>query len=94
MLNALHERATSHRNHFIAIIVVIILFRCLFVIRFNTRFESNRDARFAAGRRFFDQLTSQDQKLGNPYAYDFNETWRVQVDFQSGSGNSSTIGFV
>jgi hypothetical protein len=27
------------------------------------------------------------------YAYDFNETWRVQIDFQSGSGNSSTIGF-
>ena len=27
------------------------------------------------------------------YAYDFNETWRVQVDFQSGSDNSSTIGF-
>src|SRR5712692_4971906 len=27
------------------------------------------------------------------YAYDFNQTWRVQVDFQSGSGNSSTIGF-
>jgi hypothetical protein len=27
------------------------------------------------------------------YAYDFNETWRVQVDFQSGSENSSTIGF-
>jgi hypothetical protein len=27
------------------------------------------------------------------YAYDFNKTWRVQVDFQSGSGNSSTIGF-
>ena len=27
------------------------------------------------------------------YAYDFNETWRVQVDWQSGSGNSSTIGF-
>jgi len=27
------------------------------------------------------------------YAYDFNETWRGQVDFQSGSGNSSTIGF-
>lgn len=26
------------------------------------------------------------------YAYDFNETWRVQLDFQSGSGNSSTIG--
>ena len=28
------------------------------------------------------------------YAYDFNDTWRVQVDFQSGSDNSSTIGFV
>jgi hypothetical protein len=27
------------------------------------------------------------------YAYDFNETWRVQVDWQSASGNSSTIGF-
>jgi hypothetical protein len=27
------------------------------------------------------------------YAYDFNETWRLQVDFQGGSGNSSTIGF-
>jgi hypothetical protein len=27
------------------------------------------------------------------YAYDFNETWRLQVDFQSGSENSSTIGF-
>jgi hypothetical protein len=27
------------------------------------------------------------------YAYDFNEMWRAQVDFQSGSGNSSTIGF-
>jgi len=27
------------------------------------------------------------------YAYDFNQTWRVQVDFQSGSENSSTIGF-
>jgi hypothetical protein len=27
------------------------------------------------------------------YAYDFNATWRAQVDFQSGSGNSSTIGF-
>jgi len=26
------------------------------------------------------------------YAYDFHETWRAQVDFQSGSGNSSTIG--
>jgi hypothetical protein len=28
------------------------------------------------------------------YACDFNDTWRVQADFQSGSGNSSTIGFV
>ena len=27
------------------------------------------------------------------YAYDFNQTWRAQIDFQSGSGNSSTIGF-
>jgi len=27
------------------------------------------------------------------YAYDFNKTWRAQLDFQSGSGNSSTIGF-
>src|SRR5260370_5442483 len=27
------------------------------------------------------------------YAYDFNKTWRVQVDFQSGRENSSTIGF-
>jgi len=27
------------------------------------------------------------------YAYDFNKTWRAQVDFQSGAGNSSTIGF-
>jgi hypothetical protein len=27
------------------------------------------------------------------YAYDFNERWRVQIDFQSGSENSSTIGF-
>jgi hypothetical protein len=27
------------------------------------------------------------------YAYDFNKQWRAQVDFQSGSGNSSTIGF-
>ncbi len=26
------------------------------------------------------------------YAYDFNKTWRAQVDFQSGSANSSTIG--
>ena len=28
------------------------------------------------------------------YAYDFNDTWRLQIDFQSGSKNSSTIGFV
>ena len=27
------------------------------------------------------------------YAYDFNKTWRAQVDFQSGSENSTTIGF-
>jgi hypothetical protein len=27
------------------------------------------------------------------YAYDFNQTWRVQVDWISGSENSSTIGF-
>src|SRR5882724_8305571 len=27
------------------------------------------------------------------YAYDFNERWRVQVDWQSGSETSSTIGF-
>src|SRR6201981_3365835 len=27
------------------------------------------------------------------YAYDFNKMWRVQVDWQSGSENSSTIGF-
>jgi hypothetical protein len=26
------------------------------------------------------------------YAYDFNKQWRAQVDFQSGSGNSSTLG--
>jgi hypothetical protein len=26
------------------------------------------------------------------YAYDFNKTWRAQLDWQSGSGNSSTIG--
>jgi len=26
------------------------------------------------------------------YAHDFNKTWRGQIDFQSGSGNSSTIG--
>jgi hypothetical protein len=27
------------------------------------------------------------------YAYDFNKQWRAQVDFQSGSGNSATLGF-
>jgi hypothetical protein len=27
------------------------------------------------------------------YAYDMNKTFRVQLDFQSGSGNSSTLGF-
>jgi hypothetical protein len=27
------------------------------------------------------------------YAYEFNDSWQVQVDWQSGSGNSSTIGF-
>src|SRR5438477_12403194 len=27
------------------------------------------------------------------YAYDFNQTWRVQVDVQSGKENSPTIGF-
>jgi hypothetical protein len=27
------------------------------------------------------------------WAYDFNKTWRAQVDFQSGSGNSVTAGF-
>jgi hypothetical protein len=27
------------------------------------------------------------------YAHDFNKQWRVQVDFQSGKENSSTIGF-
>jgi hypothetical protein len=27
------------------------------------------------------------------YAYDFNQRWRVQLDWQSGSENSSTIGF-
>jgi hypothetical protein len=27
------------------------------------------------------------------YAYDFNKQWRAQVDFQSGRGNSVTLGF-
>ncbi|HEY2138741.1 MAG TPA: hypothetical protein VGH00_01575 [Chthoniobacterales bacterium] len=27
------------------------------------------------------------------YAYDFNKQWRAQIDFQSGTGNSSAIGF-
>ncbi len=26
------------------------------------------------------------------YAYDFNKTWRAQLDFQSGHGNSATVG--
>jgi hypothetical protein len=28
------------------------------------------------------------------YAYDFNKTWRLQIDWQSGAGNSSTVGIV
>ena len=39
----------------------------------------------------FTLITATEAILG--YAYDFNKTWRAQVDFQSGSGNSSTIGF-
>jgi hypothetical protein len=27
------------------------------------------------------------------YAYDFNKQWRAQIDFQSGKGNSTTVGF-
>jgi hypothetical protein len=27
------------------------------------------------------------------YAYDFNKQWRAQIDFQSGSGNSTALGF-
>ncbi len=27
------------------------------------------------------------------YAWDYNKTWRAQIDFQSGSGNSVTVGF-
>jgi len=27
------------------------------------------------------------------YAYNFNDSWQVQIDWQSGSGNSSSIGF-
>jgi hypothetical protein len=46
--------------------------------------------KFTAGVAYADSHT--EAILG--YAYDFNDTWRVQVDFQSGSGNSSTIGFV
>jgi hypothetical protein len=45
--------------------------------------------KFAAGATHVD--FRNEAILG--YAYDFNETWRVQVDWQSGSGNSSTIGF-
>jgi len=46
--------------------------------------------KFTAGVAYADSHT--EAILG--YAYDFNGTWRVQVDFQSGSDNSSTIGFV
>lgn len=46
--------------------------------------------KFAAGGAYADSHT--EAILG--YAYDFNDTWRLQVDFQSGSDNSSTIGFV
>jgi len=46
--------------------------------------------KFTAGVAYADSHT--EAILG--YAYDFNDTWRVQVDFQSGSDNSSTIGFV
>ena len=35
---------------------------------------------------------SRDQAILG-YAYDFNKSFRAQIDFQSGSGNSSTIGF-
>src|SRR5436190_2232890 len=34
---------------------------------------------------------AQSERIANPY--DLNQTWRVQVDFQSGKENSSTIGF-
>jgi len=46
--------------------------------------------KFTAGVAYADSHT--EAILG--YAYDFNDMWRVQVDFQSGSDNSSTIGFV
>jgi hypothetical protein len=50
---------------------------------------------YAEHHKFIAGLTDVDFRseaiLG--YAYDFNKTWRFQVDWQSGSGNSSTIGF-
>jgi hypothetical protein len=46
--------------------------------------------KFTAGVAYADSHT--EGILG--YAVDFNDTWRVQVDFQSGSDNSSTMGFV
>ena len=39
----------------------------------------------------FTPATKNEAILG--YAYDFNKTWRVQVDWQRGKENSSTIGF-
>jgi hypothetical protein len=45
---------------------------------------------FVAGATHAD--FSNEALLG--YAYDFNETWRVQLDWQSSSGNASTIGIV
>lgn len=45
--------------------------------------------KFIAGLTHVDYRT--EAILG--YAYDFNKMWRAQIDFQSGSGNSSTIGF-
>jgi len=95
MLNALHERATSHRQiNFIAIIVVIILLDAYSSFASTQGLNQIATPDLPPEGDFSISLQAQDQKLGNPYAYDFNETWRVQVDFQSGSGNSSTIGFV
>lgn len=42
-----------------------------------------------AGAAYVDNRT--EAILG--YAYDFNKTWRAQIDFQSGTGNSLTFGF-
>jgi len=183
MLNALHERTTSHRQiNFIAIIVVIILLDACSSFASIQGLNQIATPDLPSEGDFSLSLQAQDQKLGNPYqaqaemgltkwleiaifkgfepnelifgaeigllmkepyllsigfsnwsphshvdpqpyievgywgehhkfaagvahadfrneailgyAYDFNETWRVQVDFQSGSGNSSTIGFV